>query len=349
MSGVVDHHVFGIGNPLLDISATVDKQFLEKYGLKESDAILCEEKHQPIYKDMVDTHEVHYTAGGAGQNSIRLCQWMLNRPNSTTYVGCVGDDEYGRTLKEEVTKDGVDANYYVQTEKPTGTCAVCITNKERSMVANLSAANEYKKTHFDSEEIQKKVEQAKVFYLSGFFLTVSPETMIAIGEHAVKEGKTVVMNISAPFLVDFFHDQMMSVMKYADIIVANELEAAAFGKKMNFGEDLKEVAKKTAHTEYVGKKDRVVVFTRGKDSSYIYSKTSDDVTEHNVKPIDQEKIVDVNGAGDSFVGGFLSGLAQGQEPREAVRYGQYSAWVIIQTGGVVLPKHAPEYNGEKWD
>lgn len=38
----------GFGNPLLDISATVDDCFLEKYDLKPNDAILADEKHKPM-------------------------------------------------------------------------------------------------------------------------------------------------------------------------------------------------------------------------------------------------------------------------------------------------------------
>jgi len=40
--------LFCIGNPLLDISATVEPAFLEKFELKANDAILAEEKHQPM-------------------------------------------------------------------------------------------------------------------------------------------------------------------------------------------------------------------------------------------------------------------------------------------------------------
>lgn len=40
--------LLGCGNPLLDISATVDIAFLDKYGLKPDDAILAEDKHTPM-------------------------------------------------------------------------------------------------------------------------------------------------------------------------------------------------------------------------------------------------------------------------------------------------------------
>ncbi|RXN27821.1 adenosine kinase-like isoform X1 [Labeo rohita] len=40
--------LFGMGNPLLDICAVVDKDFLDKYGLKPNDQILAEDKHKEI-------------------------------------------------------------------------------------------------------------------------------------------------------------------------------------------------------------------------------------------------------------------------------------------------------------
>ena len=51
---------------------------------------------------------VEYIAGGATQNSIRVAQWMLQVPGATTYLGCVGDDDYAATLKATATKDGVN-------------------------------------------------------------------------------------------------------------------------------------------------------------------------------------------------------------------------------------------------
>lgn len=38
--------LLGLGNPLLDISASVDPQYLEGHGLKPDDAILAEPKHR---------------------------------------------------------------------------------------------------------------------------------------------------------------------------------------------------------------------------------------------------------------------------------------------------------------
>ena len=127
--------LFGMGNPLLDISANVDDAFLMKYDLKLDTAILAEEKHQSLYQDMIETYKdnVQYIAGGATQNSMRVAQWMLKHlqpekygPNSVAFMGCVGpNDEYGNVLEQCATKDGVFVHYMKETTKntPTGTCA----------------------------------------------------------------------------------------------------------------------------------------------------------------------------------------------------------------------------------
>lgn len=63
-----------MGNPLLDISVYDDGSLLKKYDLKSNNAILAEEKHKPLYKDIVDNFDVEYTAGGASQNTARIVQ-----------------------------------------------------------------------------------------------------------------------------------------------------------------------------------------------------------------------------------------------------------------------------------
>ena len=62
--------LLGMGNPLLDISVNAEKDFLDKYGLEANNAILAEDKHVPMYKEMVDNMKVEYIAGGATQVGV---------------------------------------------------------------------------------------------------------------------------------------------------------------------------------------------------------------------------------------------------------------------------------------
>ncbi len=46
------------------------------------------------------------------------------------------------------------------------------------------------------------VEKAGIHYIADFFLTVSPDSMLAVGRHAPETGKTMCFNLFAPFLVE---------------------------------------------------------------------------------------------------------------------------------------------------
>ena len=90
-----------MGNPLLDISCVVDQEFLDKYGITLNNAILAEDKHQPMYSEMSSMDKVEYIAGGATQNSIRVAQWMMQGDKEQcAYIGCVGEDEYAEKMKK---------------------------------------------------------------------------------------------------------------------------------------------------------------------------------------------------------------------------------------------------------
>ena len=47
--------------------------------------------------------------------------------------------------------------------------------------------------------------------------------------------------------------------------------------------------------------------------------------------------MDTNGAGDAFVGGFLSQFVQGAELEKCVKAGNYGANAIIQQSGCKFP------------
>ncbi|XP_024141079.1 adenosine kinase b isoform X1 [Oryzias melastigma] len=332
--------LFGMGNPLLDISAVVDKDFLDKFGLKPNDQILAEDKHKALFAEIVQRNKVEYHAGGSTQNSVKIAQWMIQKPHKVaTFFGCIGTDGFGEILKKKAEEAHVDARYYEQNEEPTGTCAACITGDNRSLVANLAAANCYKKEkHLDLDSNWELVEKAKVYYIAGFFLTVSPESILKVAKHASDNNKIFCMNLSAPFISQFFKEPLMKVMPYVDILFGNETEAATFAKEQGFEtDDIAEIARKTQNLPKENtRRQRVVVFTQGKDDTV--ATVDDQVTMFPVVDIDQNDIVDTNGAGDSFVGGFLSALIQDQPLEECIRAGHYAANVIIKRVGCTFPE-----------
>jgi len=55
-----------------------------------------------------------------------------------------------------------------------------------------------------------------------------------------------------------------------------------------------------------------------------------------VPAIEKDKIVDTNGAGDSFVGGFFSALVMGKELKGAIDEGNKLAGVVVQNSGCMF-------------
>lgn len=101
---------------------------------------------------------------------------------------------------------------------PTGTCAVLITGKDRSLVANLGAANNFNVSHLSKPEIAALIDNAKYFYIEGFFLTHGVESALYVAKHAAAANKTFMMNISAPFLCQFFKEQLEKMAPYWDVL-----------------------------------------------------------------------------------------------------------------------------------
>lgn len=326
-----------MGNPLLDISAEVATEYLEKYGLKPNDAVLAEQKHLPIYQELVDNYEVEYIAGGATQNAIRVAQWMLQRRFATSYIGCIGNDDFGKQLEKQATKDGVIVQYLVNGQEPTGTCAVLVSEKVRSLVANLGAANCYQKDHLMKPVNWALVEKAKFAYIAGFFLTVSIESILTVAKHCAETNKYFMMNLSAPFISLAFKDQLMSAIPYIDILFGNEAEAEALSEAQGYGtKDLKEIAQKVAALPKVNQsRQRVVIITQGPDPVLLCKDGK--VSEWPILPITEEEILDTNGAGDAWVGGFLSQLVLGRSVEECIQGGHYAANVIIKRSGCTFP------------
>ncbi|PAV64816.1 hypothetical protein WR25_01047 [Diploscapter pachys] len=340
MAHLPEGHLLGCGNPLLDIQAVVDKTFLGKWELKENDAILCDEKHVPMFHEMIEKYKVEYVPGGATQNALRICQWILNpkaAPNRTVFFGAVGKDQFGEQLEQKAREAGVNVRYQVNPEVKTGTCAVLITETHRSLCAHLAAANTFTIDHILKPENQQLIHSASFYYIAGFFLTVCPEAILHVAKHAHESGKPFMFNLAAPFISQFFTDRLRDVLFYVDILFGNEDEAVAFSEAMGFNtKDVEEIARKASALPHVSNKPRMVVFTQGPEP-VIVVKNENDVTKFPVHRLEKDEIVDTNGAGDAFCGGFLAQYIQGKSIKECVECGCYAACEIIKKQGCTTP------------
>lgn len=281
----------------------------------------------------MENESVQYIAGGACQNTLRVAQWILRKPKVAVFFGCVGIDECADKLSEKAISDGVDVRYQQNDSEPTGTCGVLLTGHHRSLCANLAAANHFTIDHIRTAENKKILESAKFIYITGFFLTASSKTVLDVAKSCHARDIPFIMNLSAPFITQFHKKELLDVLPYVDMIFGNELEALAFAKEHNFEtEDMHEIALKLSKwPKQNEKRERVAVITQGKNPVLLVRDGK--LIEVPVKKLDDDKIVDTNGAGDAFVGGFLAQLVLGKPLEVCVQCGTYAAQEIIQQNG----------------
>lgn len=235
-------------------------------------------------------------AGGSVQNSLRVCQWLVQQPNTAVFFGSVGNDDYAKILEDKARNDGVNVVYQKSNELATGTCAVMITSTKRSLCANLGAANLFTIDHILKEENLKYLKTADYFYISGFFITVSPNSILYVAEYASENDKYFMMNLSAPFICEFYNESLVKVLPFIDFLFGNESEALAFTKyclKQDLT-DLKEIALKIAQLPKKNeKKQRIVVITQGYLPVLLVYEGK--LHEFAVQKLEPHEITDTNG------------------------------------------------------
>lgn len=120
-------------------------------------------------------------AGGAAQNTARGAAFVLPK-SSVVYVGSVGDDDFKKQLVDANAKEGLHAEYQINSGLETGACAVILTDSHRSLVTKLGAAEAFKKEHLETPNVKKYIHEAKTFYFEGYFLTHGLESTLIIAK-----------------------------------------------------------------------------------------------------------------------------------------------------------------------
>lgn len=249
------NRLFIIGNPLLDVSLEVsDNALLEKYGLETGQAILAEEKHMPLFKDLWDAPGRVIVTGGAALNSARCAAFALAQMGATKagessvdYFGSIGKDERGAELAKIVADGAVTGNFHYAEKEPTGICACLVdAKKERTLTTDLAAACVYQESHLEANK--SVLDKAKFIYTTGFFITSSMPSLLNVATYANSNDIPLGFNLSAVFLQFIEKDNVLKAIEHADYVFGNEDEAGQFIKttEMPEGSTLQDVAKKIA-------------------------------------------------------------------------------------------------------
>jgi len=179
-----------------------------------------------------------------------------------------------------------------------------------------------------------------MIYSTGFFITSNDEALKKVCEFATEHDKPFAFNFGAVFLLLIAKDSVLKCIEHADYVFCNEDEGSAYAKVVGIDEkDRVGAARHIAESKKANtKRPRVSIITQGSDSVIVATNDGKDtkVFEVEVPKIDKSLIVDTNGAGDAFTGGFLAALAQGKDVEECVKDGIKLSALVVQRLGATF-------------
>jgi sugar/nucleoside kinase (ribokinase family) len=204
----------------------------------------------------------------------------------------------------------------------TGLCLVLVTpDGERTMKTYLGASAQLTPEDIDAETLA----QSQWVYLEGYLL--AGESTRAASFHALElarqHGTKIAFSFSDGFLVANFGEHVKTIVtEYADLVFANELEAAAYTGRRDPQESL----------EMIVRDCRNACVTCSENGSYIHYRG-----ETCYVPAVTTQPVDLTGAGDMYAAGVLYGLSMHAAPERAAQLGSRAASYVVRQMGARLP------------
>ena len=235
--------------------------------------------------------------------------------HSAGIIGGVGDDDFGKVIYDRLKKDGVDMSHLLVSSKgPTGTAHVTyFSNGDRKFIFHVDNTPAVEAR---MPEDMNSFADTKYFHIMGCSLMASVDfgNDILKTMHAFKKiGSKISFdpNVRLEMLRDpAALDLVQEVYQNSHIFMPGVSEL-----KMITGEDHVDTAIQKAFNENAGLE--ILVLKNGSKGSSIYSRNGLEVQQEIFKVVQK----DATGAGDSFDGAFICGLAEGKSLSEAAKMG----------------------------
>lgn len=313
--------IIGMGNALVDVLVRIDDDsLLEKLHLPKGSMQLIQEDTLSEIRKYTSGMKIHRSTGGSAGNTVCALAALGANPG---FIGKVGQDETGAFFGDTLRQRGVNA-LLATCDLPSGIASTFIsTDGERTFGTYLGAAATLR-----AEDLSRKMFAGyNYLYIEGYLLQ-DHDLMLRAVQLAKEEGLQVCLDMASYNVVeaerDFF-DQL--IVKYVDIVFANESEALAYTGKAPH-EALEEIASKCS----------IAVVKTGKEGSLV--KKGTEVIQLLSCPIDN--VLDTTGAGDFYAAGFMYGLTCGYSLEKCVQISTILATAVIQEVGTTLL-------AKKWD
>ena len=248
----------------------------------------------PSVGETVLTPAFTEAVGGKGANQAIAAQ---RDGAATSFIGCVGDDAFGTTIKSALQGEGINVDGLATVPGRSGLASIWIDERGDNMIAVASGAN----TKLTSDALMPSALTPETLVI--LQMEVSPVEIEKVIARASQSGAKVLLNL-APAL-----PLSSAALAQVDILVLNEHEALTLCQHFS----LTAVAPGDQAAELAEKLDATVIITLGPAGVVaMHEGALHQAAALSVTP------VDTTGAGDCFVGVLAAGLDAGLSFEEAL-------------------------------
>lgn len=232
-----------------------------------------------------------------GGNPVNVSVYLKRLGELASYVGVVGDDEYGLLMKNSLADKGIDITHLHSYPGKTAVTLVELVNGERVFVDYLEGVlADFKLTQDDCE-----------FLLRHDWIHSSIWGKI--------ENELAILHGVGPFIsFDFSYKYQHEIVNLA----LPHVDYAFF----SYTKDDDFIRQFITTAQAVG--PRLVIATLGENGSIAYDGQC--FYSGGIVPV---QIVDTMGAGDAFIAGFIRGVLLGHTIQECLRLGAENASVTL--------------------
>ena len=248
--------------------------------------------------------------GGKGANQAVAARRMGAEVH---FIGRVGGDEFGATLRENLNREGISTNALaVSNEVASGVALITVDARAENTIIVVPGAN--------AQISVDDVEAGRTALMQAGILLMQLEIPLATVQYAAKtageRGVTVVLN-AAP--AQPLPPELLAAIDY---LVVNETEAALLAGNTSMEPEQAARILRTAGANNV-------VVTRGEHGALLVGAdgASFSVPAFRVQP------VDTTAAGDAFLGAFAVALAEGKSAQEALVWGSAGGALAVTRAG----------------
>ena len=329
--------IIALGNPIVDFSAEIDESDIQKYGLKKGEVAFVTNENKGFYSEIEQKLQVFSTIGGSALNILRAISWGLKNNNlekKISMLGCVGNDILKNKIINTLQQCNIHTNLLEQIDMGTSRCAVGIcNNKDRYFLSEI-LASKYLSSNFIQNHWNDIISHDALL-IEGYFIKENFGLCSDICDAFINQGKYIILTLSDPLMIESYRENIIKIANKADMVVGSLNAAKKLVEENNNHVNIDLLFKKIY--ALLNDKNRILIITAGNHgvfcSKYDQVTKTEDHFQTFPNQINIRDIVDFNGAGDAFLGGFISQQMQNKTFEECCHLGNKAAAVVIKNIG----------------